>query len=109
MRQSLHLEHDSVQILQNIRDEIKFYPDMGKYDIKIFIPFTNIRISNWYNFESSFKFDIVFECTFCLYLQIIITFCLIKHDIYDRNITLDLRTFSVYEYGAWTLIQMHLI
>lgn len=46
MRQSLHLEHDSVQILQNIRDEIKFYPDMGKYDIKIFIPFTNVRISN---------------------------------------------------------------
>lgn len=55
------------------------------------------------------NFDIVFECTFCLYLQIIITFCLINHDIYDRNITLDLRTFSVYEYGACTLIQMHLI
>lgn len=55
------------------------------------------------------NFDIVFECTFCLYLQIIITFCLIKHDIYDRNIILDLRTFSVYGHGACTLIQMHLI
>ena len=67
MRQSLHLEHDSVQILQNIRDEIKFYPDMGKYDIKIFIPFTNVRISNWYNFESSFKF---WHCVWMYFLFI---------------------------------------
>ena len=55
---------------------------------------------------SNQNLDIAFEYSFCLYLQIIITFCL-KNEIF-KNIIWDLRTFSVYGHGVCTLMQMQL-
>lgn len=81
MRQSLHLEHDSVQILQNMRFTPIWVTKTSRYSYPYTMSEFQTDITLRVVSISNQNLDIVFECSFCLYLQIIITFCLKKRDI----------------------------